>query len=77
MRNIAECFADGSTRLVRDIPMGTPTWKEYYHRARNAVERRNAVMEGGRFRRLAVHGTQPVALFLGETYQLKRFAQRQ
>jgi hypothetical protein len=57
VRNIAEAFADGSTRLVRDIPFGTPTWKEYYHRARNAVEGRNAVMEGWGLKRLPVHGT--------------------
>jgi hypothetical protein len=57
VRNLAECFADGSTRLVRDIPVGTPTWKAYYHRARNAVESRNAVMEGWGLKRLSVHGT--------------------
>ena len=57
VRNIAECFADGSTRLVRDLPVGTPTWKAYYHRARNAVESRNAMMEGWGFKRLSVHGT--------------------
>jgi hypothetical protein len=57
VRNLAECFADGSTRLVRDIPVGTPTWKEYYHRGRNAVESRNAVMEGWGLKRLSVHGT--------------------
>ena len=57
VRNIAECFADGSTRLVRDIPVGTPTWKTYYHRARNAVESRNAVMESWGLKRLPVHGT--------------------
>jgi hypothetical protein len=57
VRNIAECFADGSTRLVRDIPVGTPTWKEYYHRARNAVESRNAVMQGWGLKRLPVYGT--------------------
>ncbi len=57
VRNIAEGFADGSTRLVRDIPVGTPTWKEYYHRARNAVESRNAGLEGWGLKRLLVHGT--------------------
>jgi hypothetical protein len=56
VRNIAERFADGSTRLVRDIPVGTPTWKDHYHRARNAVESRNAVMEGWGLKRLPVHG---------------------
>jgi hypothetical protein len=57
VRNIAESFADGSTRLVRDLPFGTPTWKEYYHRARNAVEGRNAGMEGWGLKRLPVYGT--------------------
>jgi hypothetical protein len=56
VRNVAEAFADGSTRLVRDIPFGTPTWKAYYHRARNAVEGRNAVMEGWGLKRLSVYG---------------------
>lgn len=56
VRNIAEAFADGSTRLVRDLPVGTPTWKEYYHRARNAVESRNAGLEGWGLKRLSVHG---------------------
>lgn len=50
--------------------MGTPTWKGYYHRASNAMESRNAVMEGGRFGRLAVQGALPVALFLGKTCHL-------
>jgi hypothetical protein len=57
VRNIAECFADGSTRLVRDLPVGTPTWKDCYHRARNAVESRNAMMEAWGLKRLPVHGT--------------------
>jgi hypothetical protein len=56
VRNIAECFADGSTRLVRDLPFGTSTWKGYYHRARNAVEGRNSAMEGWGLKRLSVHG---------------------
>jgi hypothetical protein len=56
VRNIAEGFADGSTRLVRDIPVGMPIWKEYYPRARNAVEGRNAVMESWELKRLSVYG---------------------
>ena len=43
-------------RLVRDIPVGTPTWKAYYHRAHNAVEGRNATMEGWGLKRLPVYG---------------------
>jgi len=56
VRNIAERFGDGSMRLVRDLPVGTPTWKAYYHRARNAVEGRNATMEGWGLKRLPVYG---------------------
>lgn len=56
VRNIAERFGDGSLRLVRDIPVGTPTWKEFYHRARNAVESRNATLEGWGLKRLPVYG---------------------
>ncbi len=43
--NVGEAFTDASTRLARDIPMGSPTWKAFYHRARNAVEGRNATFE--------------------------------
>ena len=39
---VGERFADGSIRLVRDLPVGTPEWKRLYHRARNAVQSRNA-----------------------------------
>ena len=56
VRNIAERFGDGSIRWVRDIPVGTPTWKDYYHRARNAVESRNATMENWGLKRLPVYG---------------------
>jgi hypothetical protein len=56
IRNIAARFGDGSIRLVRDIPVGTPTWKDFYHRARNAVEGRNATLEGWGLKRLPVYG---------------------
>jgi len=54
--NVAETFADGSIRLVRDIPVGTPTWKHFYHRARNASEDRNSDVEGWNLKRLPVYG---------------------
>jgi len=54
--NVGEAFADASTRLVRDIPMGSPTWKLLYHRARNAVEGRNATFESWGFKRMSVFG---------------------
>jgi len=54
--NVAETFEDGSLRLVRDIPVGTPTWHRLYHRARNASEDRNADLEGWHLKRLPVYG---------------------
>lgn len=54
--NVAETFADGSIRLVRDIPFGTPTWKQLYHRARNAAEDRNSDMQAWNLKRLPVYG---------------------
>jgi hypothetical protein len=54
--NVGECFADASIRLARDLPFGSPTWKALYHRARNAVEGRNATFEAWGFKRLPVFG---------------------
>jgi hypothetical protein len=54
--NIAETFDDGSIRLVRDLPVGSPTWKRLYHRARNAAEDRNADLEAWGLKRLPVYG---------------------
>ena len=54
--NVGERFADGSIRLVRDLPVGTPTWKRLYHQARNASESRNAKLEGWGLKRLPVYG---------------------
>ena len=54
--NLGERFADGSIRLVRDVPVGSSSWKALYHRARNAVEGRNATFEAWGFKRLPVYG---------------------
>jgi len=54
--NLGERFPDGSIRLVRDLPVGSPSWKALYHRARNAVEGRNATFEAWGFKRLPVFG---------------------
>ena len=54
--NVGERFADGSIRLVRDLPVGSPRWKELYHRPRNASEGRNAVLEMWGMKRLSVYG---------------------
>ena len=56
--NVTEHFPDGSIRLVRDVPMGTPAWKALYHRARNAVEGRNATLEGWGLKRFSVFGLE-------------------
>jgi hypothetical protein len=47
---------DGSCRLVRDVAVGSPTWKRLYHRARNASESRNATFEHWDLKRLPVYG---------------------
>jgi len=54
--NVAECFPDGSLRLVRDIPIGSPEWKRLYRRARNASEARNATCQREDLKRLPVYG---------------------
>jgi hypothetical protein len=54
--NVGERFADGSIRLVRDVPVGSPTWKRPYPRTRHAVEGRNATCEDWGLKRLSVYG---------------------
>ena len=54
--NVAETFADGSIRLVRDLPFGTPAWEQLYHGARNAAEGRNAALQAWNLKRLPVYG---------------------
>ena len=54
--NIGETFKDGSLRLVRDLPVGSPAWKGLYHQARNASESRNATFERWDLKRLPVYG---------------------
>lgn len=58
--NVGERFADASIRLVRDLPFGSPAWKALYHRARNAVEGRNATLEAWGFKRMPVYGLHRV-----------------
>jgi hypothetical protein len=47
--------ADGTVRLAREIPYGSPAWKEQYNR-RNSSESRNSVQERLGLKRLPVHG---------------------
>ena len=62
--NLAERFPDGSLRLARDVPVGGPSWKLLYHRARNAVEGRNAIFEAWGLKRLPVYGLPRVTAFI-------------
>jgi hypothetical protein len=62
--NLGERFPDGAIRLVRDVPVGSPTWKRFYHRARNAVEGRNATFEAWGLKRLPVYGLPRVTALI-------------
>jgi len=66
--NLGERFPDGSIRLARDVLVGGPTWKALYHRARNAVEGRNATFEDWGFKRMSVYGLPRVTatIFLAD-----------
>jgi len=68
--DVGEHFADASSRLVRDIPVGSSTWKTLYRRARNAVEGRNAQMEDWGLKRMPVYGMPRVKalIFLADTW---------
>jgi hypothetical protein len=54
--NVGERFRDGSSRLVRDLPVGSSDWKSLYHQARNASECRNAVFQRWGLKRFPVYG---------------------
>jgi len=54
--DVGEHFADASSRLARDAPVGSSTWKTLYQRARNAVEGRNAQLEAWGLKRMPVYG---------------------
>lgn len=54
--NVAECFPDGSLRLVRDVPIDSPTWKRFYHQTCNAAEACNTFLESLDLKRLPPYG---------------------
>jgi len=61
---------DGSCRLVRDVAVGSPSWKQLYHRARNGSESRNATFRRWGLKRLPLYG-QPRAktlIFLADVW---------
>jgi len=52
---VGRTHADGTVRLAREIPYGSPTWKERYGR-RNCAESRNSTLERLGLKRMSVHG---------------------
>ena len=52
---VGRTHCDGSVRLAREIPYGSPAWKERYGR-RNSAESRNGCLERLGLKRMPVHG---------------------
>jgi hypothetical protein len=55
---VGRTHGDGTVRLAREIPVGSPTWKKLYHR-RNCAESRNSVQRRLGLKRLPVYGLSP------------------
>lgn len=60
VRDVGQSFADGSTRLVRDVPHGSPFAKTLYARGRNAAEERNSEFQDLGLKRMPVYGWERV-----------------
>lgn len=60
VRDVGRSFPDGSTRLVRDFPYGSPFAKKLYAQARNAAEERNSEFEALGLKRMPVYGWERV-----------------
>jgi hypothetical protein len=69
--NVGERFSDGSMRLVRDLPVGSPQWKCYYHQGRNAAEARNACHKALGLKQMPVYGycRGKTAIFLADVWR--------
>ena len=52
---VGRTHADDTVRLAREIPYGSPAWKERYGR-RNCAESRNSILELLGLKRMPVHG---------------------
>jgi hypothetical protein len=52
---VGRAHADGSVRLAREIPFGSPAWKKLYNR-RNCAESRNSILKRLGLKHLPVHG---------------------
>ena len=71
MLNLGERFADGPMRLLRDLPVGSPTWKRYNHQRRDASEARNACQQALGLKRMPVYGYHKgkTAIFLADVWR--------
>jgi len=56
---VGRTHADGSVRLAREIPYGSPAWKKLYNR-RNCAESRNSILQRLGLKHLPVHGLSRV-----------------
>jgi hypothetical protein len=52
---VGRTHADGTVRLARELPYGSPAWKERYNR-RNSAESRNSLLKRLGLKRMPVHG---------------------
>ena len=55
MVNVGRTLPDGSLRLAREVPYGSPAWQARYGR-RNLSESRNGQLEGLGLKRMAAYG---------------------
>lgn len=64
---VGHTHADGTVRLAREIPYGSPAWKERYGR-RNCAESRNSVLERLGLKRMPIHSFDDchVTILLGD-----------
>src|SRR5206468_7083715 len=53
--NVGRTLPDGSLRLAREVPYGSPAWQARYGR-RNLSESRNGQLEGLGLKRMAAYG---------------------
>lgn len=57
VRNLGRAFPDGSVRLAREIPYGSPTWEARYGR-RNLSESRNGQLQMLGLKRMRAYGLE-------------------
>jgi len=78
--NVGRTLPDGSVRLAREVPYGSPTWKQRYGR-RNLSESRNGSVEHLGLKRMDSHGLahcrkeNAIADFLNNLRTLGRLVQ--